>query len=226
MSPNRLFAVSGVCAAAAGAIFIAVQIDHPPVDVAHIVTTEMAVRAGAKMVMTVLALAGVTGVFLHGQRRLGVLGRTGYLLLSVGLLALFAVECIAGFVLPTVARTSPAYVQDVLDAAVGHAPKGDIGGMKTLLLISGLGYSIGGLLFGIALLRARVLARWAAALLAYGTVSALALSVLPDSFNRPFAVPTGVALVGLGLSLWRDRREQVATVEELATVTPSRLAMR
>ena len=50
-------------------------------------------------------------------------------------------------------------------------------------------------------------------LLAYGTTSALALAVLPESFNRPFAVPTGVALIGLGVSLWRDQRRQAETVD-------------
>ena len=76
--------------------------------------------------------------------------------------------------------------------------------MQTLFLVAGIGYAFGGLLFGIALFRAGVLARWASVLLAYGTTSALALSVLPESFNRPFAVPTGVALIGLGVSLWRE----------------------
>jgi len=65
---------------------------------------------------------------------------------------------------------------------------------------------VGGLLFGIAFFRARVLARWAAALLAVGIAATIALAVLPESFNRPFAVPTGVALNGLGISLWRDQR--------------------
>ena len=36
-------------------------------------------------------------------------------------------------------------------------------------------------------------------------------SWFPESFNRPFAVPTGVALIGLGVSLWRDQRRQAET---------------
>src|SRR3712207_1975027 len=100
---------------------------------------------------------------------------------------------------------------------MGKSPSGDIGHMQVLFLASGIGFSLGGLLFGIALFRAGVLARWAAALLAYGTTSALALSALPESFDRPFAVPTGVALIGLGVSLWRDQRRQSATVDAPAT---------
>ena len=217
LSSNRLTATAGLCAAASGAIFIGVQIKHPPADVAHIVTTEMAIRESAKILMCVLALVGFTGMFLRHRSRFGVLGVAGFSLLTVGFLALFAVECIVGYVLPTVAHSNPGYVQDVLDAAVGGSPSGDIGHMQELFLASGIGYPLGGLLFGIALFRAGVLARWAAALLAYGTTSALALAVLPESFNRPFAVPTGVALIGLGVSLWRDQRRQSEPVDAPAT---------
>jgi hypothetical protein len=217
ITANRLTATAGLCAAAAGAIFIGVQINHPPADVAHIVTTEMAIRESAKVLMTVLALVGFTGLFLHHRRRFGALGVAGFSLLTVGYLAMFAVQCIVAYVLPTVAHFNPGYVQDVLDAAVGGSPSGDIGHMHELLLASGIGFSLGGLLFGVALFRAGVLARWASLLLAYGTVSVLALSALPESFNRPFAVPTGVALIGLGVSLWRDQRRQPETVDAPVT---------
>jgi hypothetical protein len=226
ITANRLTAAAGLCAAAAGAIFIGVQINHPPADVAHVVTTDVAVREIAKILMTVLALAGFTGMYLRHHRRLGVLGLAGYLLLTVGYLALFAVQCVVACVLPTVAHSNPGYVQDVLDAAVGGSPSGDIGHLHVLFLASGIGYSFGGLLFGIALFRAGVLARWASVLLAYGSTSALALSVLPESFSRPFAVPTGVALIGLGVSLWRDQRRQAETVDAPATARVAKPATR
>jgi hypothetical protein len=219
ITATRLTAAAGLCAAAAGALFAGVQLGHPPADVEHLVTTEMTVRETAKVLFAALALVGVTGIFLRHRSRLGIVGLLGYAVLSLGLLALFAVECIAGYVLPTVARTDPDYVQDVLDAAVGGSPAGDIGHMHELLLVSGIGYAFGGLLFGIALVRAGV-ARWSAGLLAYATTSALALSVLPESFNRPFAVPTGVALIGLGVSLWRDARRPSGHV----AAAPARVA--
>ena len=210
ITPTVLTRAAGLCAAAAGAIFIAVQIDHPPADVEHLVTTEMLVRESAKAVMAVLALIGFTGMYLRQVTRIGVLGLVGFGLLSVGYLALFAVQCIVGFVLPTVAESDPAFVQRVLDQAVGGPASGRIGHLNELLMISGMGYALGGLVFGVALFRANVLARWAGALLALATVSALALAVLPESFNRPFAVPMGVALIGLGLSLRRSVQEAVA----------------
>jgi hypothetical protein len=217
ITANRLTATAGLCAAAAGAIYTGVQINHPPADVAHITTSEMLIRESAKVVMCVLALVGFSGMFLRCRDRLGALGVAGFSLLTVGFLAMFAEQCIVAYVLPTIAHSNPGYVQDVLDAAVGRSPNGDIGHMHELLLLAGIGYSLGGLLFGIALFRARVLARSACVLLAYGTVSALALAALPESFNRPFAVPVGVALIGLGVSLWRDQRRQAETVDAPAT---------
>jgi hypothetical protein len=217
LTANRLTATAGLCAAAAGAIFVGVQINHPPADVAHLVTTDVLVRESAKVLMSVLALVGLTGMFLRHRTRFGVLGVAGFALLTVGYLAMFATECIVGYVLPTIARSNPAYVQGVIDAAMGRSTSVDIGHMRALLMAMGLGYPLGGLLFGIALFRARVLSRWASLLLAYGTVSALALAALPESFSRPFAVPTGVALIGLGVSLWRDQRRQSETVGAPAT---------
>jgi hypothetical protein len=153
LTANRLTAAAGLCAAAAGAIFVGVQINHPPADVAHIVTTEMLVRESAKVLMTVLALVGFTGMFLRHHRRFGVLGLAGFSLLTVGFLAMFANQCIVAYVLPTVAHANPGYVQAYLDAAMGQSPSGDIGHMQELFVASGIGYSLGGLLFGIALFR-------------------------------------------------------------------------
>jgi len=214
---NRRTAIAGLCAAAAGAIFIGVQIGHPSATVAHLLTTEMTLRETAKIVMAVLALVGFTGMFARYRGRLGRVGVAGYSLLATGYLAMFVAECIIGYYLPTVARSNPGYVQHVINAAMGHGQSGGIGLMHELFIVMGIGYSLGGLLFGIALFRAGVLARWASLLLAYGTISALALSVLPESFSRPFAVPTGVALIGLGVSLWRGQRRQAETVDAPAT---------
>lgn len=206
ISSAHLTAAAGLCAAAAGAIFVGVQVGHPPVDVATIGTPEMLARESAKVVMAVLALAGVTGVYVHQHRRVGALGLAGYVLLVLGYLAMLAQQVVVGYVLPVVAATDPAYVQDVLVAAMGGAPTGDIGHLQQVMLLSGIGYAGGGLLLGVALFRAGDLARWAALLLAVGTTSALTLSVLPAAFDRPMAVPTGIALMGLGVSLFRRSR--------------------
>lgn len=222
ITTSSLTKAAGAAAAVAGSIFIAVQINHPPTESFTTETTEWVVRSCAKIVMSALALAGITGMYLRQHRQAGVLGLIGYLLFAAGYLAIFSVEVIAATILPALVDTNPGFVNDVVAAAAGGSPDGDIGSVQALFNANGIGYILGGLLFGIAMFRARVLARWAAALLAIGTVGTAALAVLPESFNRPFAVPVGVALIGLGLSLWRNHRDDTAPATATAsTGSPS-----
>jgi hypothetical protein len=200
---SKLIRAAGVGAAVAGAIFIGVQINHPPAEDFLTDTNEWVIRCTAKLVMAALALVGITGIYLRQVRQMRVLGLVGYVVFAAGYLLLFATQATAVFVLPELTDKAPRFVTDVVVAAEGGKPDGDIGHLQILFNLTGAGYLLGGLIFGIALFRAGVLARWAAALLAVSTVGTAALAVLPEAFNRPMAVPEGVALIGLGVSLWR-----------------------
>jgi hypothetical protein len=222
VTTSILTRAAGLSAAVAGAIFIAVQINHPAMDAAFVSTTEWVVRSSAKMVMAALALAGITGIYLRQVRETGMLGLTGFVVFAVGYLLMFSTEVIGTFVLPSLTSSNPGFVNDVVVAAFGGMPRGNIGHLPAFIAATGLAYMAGGLMFGIALFRAAILARWASALLAVGTVAAAALAVLPDSFNRPMALPTGVALIGLGVSLWREQQVAAATVTAASiTVSPA-----
>ena len=96
---------AAVAAGAAGAIFIAVQIDHPASDTFTTETTQWVVRECAKIVMAVLALAGITGMYLRQYRQAGLLGLVGYLVFAAGYLAMLSTEVIAA-VLPQYAGRS------------------------------------------------------------------------------------------------------------------------
>ena len=211
ITTTTLTRAAGVAAVVGGLLYIGVQINHPHLDLAFISTTEWKVRQTMKVLFAALSLAGITGMYLRQVTRTGVLGLIGYLVLATGFLLVFSAEVVGVVVVPSIAGTSPGYVTDVLAVAVpgGHAT-GDIGLMQQLSLLGGVSYLAGGLLFGIALFRARVLARWAAALLAVGAVATLAIPLLPQINFRLFAIPTGVALVGLGYSLWREQRSPAA----------------
>jgi len=200
---SNLTRAAGVAAAAAGAIFIGVQINHPPAENFLTDTNEWVIRCSAKLVMAALALVGITGIYLRQVRQMRVLGLVGFLLFAAGYLLVFSTQVMAALVLPALTDKTPTFVTDVVIAAEGGNPTGDIGHMQILFNLTGAFYLLGGLIFGIALFRAGVLARWAAALLAVSTVGTAALAVLPESFNRPMAVPEGVALIALGVSLWR-----------------------
>lgn len=47
-----------------------------------------------------------------------------------------------------------------------------------------------------------------------------------DSFNRPLAVPEGIALIGLGVSLWRNPSDSHQTSPEPAVSRAGQLAVR
>ena len=219
ITTTKLTRAAGVAAAAAGLLFIAVQVKHPDLDLTFATTTEFKIRQGMKVLMSSLALAGITGMYLRQVKQTGVLGLLGYVVLSVGYLAMLGLEVIGLVVVPTIAATSPGYVSDVLAVAVpgGHAT-GDLGLIQPLISVMGIGFLGGSLLFGIALFCANVLARWAAALLAVGALGTPAILLLPQVNFRLFAIPTGVALVGLGYSLWREQRTP-ATASVLSTVS-------
>ncbi len=195
---------AGAAAVAAGLIFIGVQINHPHSDLDAVVTTEWVVRNSLKVLMAALALAGITGMYLRQVRQIGLLGLVGYVVFCAGYLTIMSVAFVSAYVLPTIAETDPGYVSDVLAAATNGNAAGDIGLMQAVLDFSGITFLGGGLLFGIALFRARVLARWAAALLAVASILTLTLAVLPDAFYRFLAFPNSIAMIGLGYSLWHS----------------------
>ena len=210
-------------AVAAGAVFIGVQVGHPPLDVTTIGTTEVVVRNTAKVAMAALALVGISGMYLSQVRRNGWLGLVGWAVLGLGYLSILATTMASAYVLPEVASSDPAYVTDVIAAVKGHETVGDIGALGVVLQVQGVLYLGGGLLLGIALFRAGVLARWATLLLAVGGLVTAALAVMPDAFYRLLAFPNGIAMIALGISLWRS----VRVVEPVEVVTvPSPVGAR
>jgi hypothetical protein len=217
VTTTGLTRAAGIAAAAAGAIFIAVQINHPGFDTYLTDTNEWVVRCSAKAVMCVLALAGITGIYLRQVRQMRVLGLVGFLVFALGYLMMWATEVMAVAFLPALTDRTPAFVNNVVVASGGGTPTGDIGHLQTFFNLTGACYMLGGLFFGIALFRAGVLARWAGILLAVSTVGTAALAVLPASFDRPMAVPEGIALIALGVSLWRDQRHAGAAAAAPAT---------
>ena len=209
ITPTTLFRASGVAASVAGLIFVGVQINHPHLDATSITTTDVIARNLLKSLMAALALAGLTGMYLRQVTKIGLLGLLGYVLFSAGFLLILGTAFVAAFILPTLAHTAPDYVSDVIAAVNNGKAIGDIGLMQTVIYVTGIVYLAGGFMFGIALFRANVLARWASALLAVGTLATIAISIMPQ-YERLFAIPTGVALIGLGYSLWRQQRTPAA----------------
>jgi hypothetical protein len=209
-----------MCAVVAGAIFIGVQIGHPTLNVESIASTEVVLRSSLKILFCVLAVAGITGMYVSQVRRNGTLGLIGYVVLSAGYLMIMASTYASAYVLPSIADTDASFVKDFIAAAEGESAAGDLGALGTMIQLQGFAFLVGGLLLGIALFRANVLARWATVLLGVGGLASVVLSLMPDAFYRLLAFPNGIALIGLGYSLWRH--EQLVIPETTPSVRATR----
>jgi hypothetical protein len=134
----------------------------------------------------------------------GLLGLVGYLMLSCMFLLTIAYSFAEAMIIPELADVAPDYVEGFLAIFNGSSSGADVGALAGVGLVAFVLYFFGGSLLGIALFRARVLARWAAAMMLFGAVGTIAVPLLPHAVARYAAVPMGVALIGLGYSLWSD----------------------
>ncbi|MBN9113030.1 MAG: hypothetical protein J0I34_30125 [Pseudonocardia sp.] len=203
---------AGLAAAASGLLFGFVQFIHPAETVAAVTTTGWAVTHYLTLLMAVLGLAGTAGLYLSQARRVGVAGLVGWLAFSGFYLVTTAYTFVEAFVLPELAGTAPGVAAEIL-AIPGGGDTGDLGAVAMVGPASFALYLVGGVLLGITLFRARVLARWASALLAVGPVLTLAAPLVPHSLLRLAALPVAVALIGLGVSLWQGRPETTPVVD-------------
>lgn len=204
VTASTLTRAAGASAVAAGVLFIGVQVGHPDLNTTSITTTDVYVRDSLKILMSVLALVGISGMYLSQISKNGVLGLIGYVGLAVAYLLIMCGVYTAAYVMPEIAGSSTGYVSDVIAVDTGRGSvEGDIGALQTVIQLRGFAFLGGGLLFGIALYRAHVLSRWASALLAVGGLVSVVLTLMPDAFYRLLAVPNAIAMIGLGYSLWR-----------------------
>ena len=107
---------------------------------------------------------------------------------------------------PPLATTAPQFVDGLLGISIGRAGEVDLGALPAIYGLIGILYLLGGLLFGIATLRAGILPRWPAGLLAITAALTPAAALLPHPIQRLAAMPMGFALAWLGYALWSERR--------------------
>ncbi len=201
---------AGLSAMVAGVLFVVIQPLHPPETLASVTTSRWAIVHSVTVAMCLLLLLGIAGLYARQVEEAGWLGLAGYLLFSL----CWALQLPYGFaevtILPLLATDAPGFVQGFLGLYNGSPGEMDLGALAAVYTVSGFLYMLGGLLFGLATLRAGILPRWAAGVLAVGAVAPLAIAVLPHAFQRIAAVPMGAGLAWLGYALLTERRGHAA----------------
>lgn len=204
----KLIRWTGLAAVVAGIIFAGIQPIHPPDVRASVTTGAWAIITPLKTAMCLLFLLGIAGIYARQVHKAGWLGLAGFLLFSLSWALMTGFVFAEAFVMPLLAPTTmaPQFVDGYLGIVNGHPTAANLGALPALYALVGILYMLGGLLLGIATLRAGILPRWAAGLLAVTAVVTPAAALLPHATQRYAAVPMGVALAWLGYALWSERR--------------------
>jgi hypothetical protein len=160
--------------------------------------------------MSVFGLLGMTGLYARQVEAAGWLGLAGYLLWSLWLVLALPFTFFQAVILPLLATKAPALAEGFLAIFTRSAGEMHFGVLADLWALSDILFLLGGLVFGIATLRAGILSRWAAGVFTIGIALAPPSALLPDQLRPLVAVPIGVGLAWLGYALWSERRKQAA----------------
>ena len=187
---------------------MAVGFFHPLNELLAVTTTRWAIVHILASAMCFFVLLGMAGLYARQAEKSGWLGLAGFFLYSLSWVLTLPFTFVEVFILPRLATQAPTFVQGFLGAFSSSADP-NFALLANLWSITGVLYILGGLVFGIATFRARILSRWAAGLLVVGSVLSPMATLLPHTYEPLVAVPVGLALAWLGYSLWSERRAPV-----------------
>ena len=210
MNTRNLIRWAGLSALVAGSCFVALGLLHPPDILSSVTTTRWAITHSLAIAMSVFGLLGMTGLYARQVEAAGWLGLAGYLLWSLWLVLALPFTFFETFILPLLATEAPAFAEGFLRIFTRSAGEMNFGVLAGLWALSDVLFLLGGLVFGIATLRAGILSRWAAGVFTVGIGLAPAAALLPHELEPLVAVPIGVGLASLGYALWSERREHAA----------------
>ena len=216
ISTHNLLRLAGLCAIVAGICYVLVGVFHPPNLASSVTSTRWQVVHVLACAVSFFGLLGMAGLYARQALKAGWLGLAGYVLFSLWLVLIMGFSFVEAFILPRVATATPSFVQAWMGMFTGPKGSFDLGVLPTIWTLTAPIYMLGGLLFGIATVRAAILPRWAGALFAVGTVLAPIAGLLPNASQPKVAIPVGVALAWLGYALWSERPTQ-----DLSTSQPT-----
>lgn len=202
MSADKLYRLSGVSLFLGGLLTALGVIPMLVID-DDVPTPTSAAVALLRVVGVMLIVVGLPGLYARHAARAGVLGLFGFLLTLLYLLIMgVAGDTINAFVTPYIASGAPSLLEGPLPL-----------GWQIYIFTGGLFGLVGGVMLGIAMLRAAYRTRWAGAALIAGSV----LSFVGNYLLPPVGTLGLVMLLGslawLGLGVW-SYREATGTQPE------------
>jgi hypothetical protein len=212
----NLIRLAGFSALIAGLCYVLVGVFHPANVPSSVTTTRWATVHVLACAMSFFGVLGLAGIYARQAAKSGWLGLIGFVMLSTWFVLIMGFSFVEAFILPHSAAVTPAFIAGWMGIFNGDASPIDLGALPTLWTLSGPLYILGGLLFGIATFRARILPRGGAVLLALGTALAPLAKLLSLAAQPKIAIPTGLALAWLGYALMSERHTPVAQLDDHA----------
>ncbi|MFN8380618.1 MAG: hypothetical protein U0V02_01690 [Anaerolineales bacterium] len=223
-----LMRLAGISAVVTGLSIIIIGMFHP-LNIPSSVTT--AAWVNVHIFATALGffgLFGMAGLYARQVEESGWLGLIGFLLFSAWMTLVCGFSFVEAFIEPSLVTESPAFIASLMGMFTSMPSEIDLGILPTLWNISGLLIILGPLLFGIATFRARVLPRWAGALLAFVAVLVPVGAFVPAEYQPELImIPLGLAVAWLGYALFSERPEQASeslTKQVTGMTEPSKVA--
>lgn len=198
MSPRSLYRWAAVALAVTGLSLAIGVILHPrPPFSGSIATSQWAVSHFFWWLGAMAGIAGVAGLYLRQREEVGILGFAGSGLAVFGLSLIGSSMYFEAFIAPSIAARAP----ELFDS---YPAGGGWEGFLAGVLGSGALFGIGFLLFGISMLRAQRLPRWAIIFSLIGGIPFAVNFLLPHPVAILAAGTFGAGLIGLAVGLWQS----------------------
>lgn len=194
-----LFKLSGLSAILSGLLFIIIQVIHPSDSLSSIGTKMWMIAHILTFIFPILGIIGITGIYLLQSERAGLLGFLSYSLLFSAFILMICFGFYEAFIAPSLITEAPIYVASALSILEGKTGPQYI---SELYILNSITYLLGGLLFGISIIRAKVFPKWSGFTLILSILVTLSAAISAE-IARPSAVLFGFSLIILGTILFK-----------------------
>jgi len=213
ISTTALMRVAGFSALLAGLSIVVMGMFHPANEFAYVTTPTWIIVHIFATSLGFFGVLGLAGLYARQVEKAGWLGLIGFLLFSLWMTLAGIYSFIEAAVLPHLAIEFPPFVTGFLGMFSGIPSEVNLGVLPTMWDISEPMLILGSLLFAIATFRARILPRWAAGLLALGTLMIPVGAILPTELQaKVILIPMGLGLAWMGYALLTERQTKSVEV--------------
>ncbi len=220
MDTKTIYKLAGISALLAGLLFALIQFIHPEDTLQAITSPNWAVAHVLSVLFPIFALLGITGIYAKQIEASGKLGFAGYLMLVGAFCLMLCFGFYEAFIAPVIVAEAPDLAANILSILENKPGPGLIGEVYQL---NGILYLLGGLVFAVATIRAKVYPIYASGLLGLGVLVTLSAAAVPF-MARPSAVvfSLGLALLGVALIMRADNKSIARLVpDRLLPLSPS-----